>query len=142
MIGASDCPFLISFWNYLMRVATDEDRKQVRAFWNEMLEQLGRRDINRFLRHMWVSKYGDLKNTDLFTALKDHIEKKSINSLDFTSDCASECESYVQVIDVDETRVGKAALPVRSLVKTLDFSRRCLCCCRASPICQKQISRR
>jgi predicted nucleic acid-binding protein len=107
--------------NFLMRVANDEDRKQVRAFWSEMLEQMGRRDINRFMRHMWVSKYGDLKNTDLFTALKDHIEKKNINSLEFTRDCATECESYVQVIDADEARVGKAAPVVRSLVKTLDF---------------------
>jgi uncharacterized protein with ParB-like and HNH nuclease domain len=57
--------------NYLMHVAeTDDDRKQIRDFWNEMLERMGRRDINRFLRHMWVSKYGDLKSKDLFTALK------------------------------------------------------------------------
>ncbi len=61
--------------NYLMRVAGNgTQRRQIRDYWNEMLEQLGRRDINRFLRHMWVSKYGDLKSKDLFTALKGEIE--------------------------------------------------------------------
>ena len=46
-----------------------------------MLEQMGRRDINRFLRHMWVSKYGDLKSQDLFTALKARIENDNIGSM-------------------------------------------------------------
>src|SRR5690606_8366289 len=55
--------------NYLMRVAEPEvDREKIRALWNDMLEGMGRRDINKFLRHMWVSKYGDLKNQDLFSA--------------------------------------------------------------------------
>lgn len=40
--------------NYLMRIAHgDDERRQIRDFWNEMLEQMGRRDINKFLRHMW-----------------------------------------------------------------------------------------
>jgi len=108
--------------NYLMRVAVSEaERRQIRDFWNEMLEQMGRRDINRFLRHMWVSKYGDLKSQDLFTALKDHIEKHSIASLDFTRTCSEECESYVQLLDVDEERLGKTAPQVRSLLRELDF---------------------
>jgi hypothetical protein len=47
--------------NYLMRVAPDSDRKQIRKVWNEMLTSMGRRDIGRFLRHLWVSRYGDLK---------------------------------------------------------------------------------
>lgn len=107
--------------NYLMRVApSDAERRQIRDYWNEMLEQMGRRDINRFLRHMWVSKYGDLKSIDLFTALKQHIEANSIASLDFTKESSDECLSYVQLLDADEKRLGKAAPLVRTLMD-LDF---------------------
>ena len=106
--------------NYLMRVASPAtDRKKIRDNWNDMLEPLGRRDINRFLRHMWVSKYGDLKNVDLFTALKKHIEANTISSLDFIRSCSEECENYVHILDVDED-LGKAARYVRTLIKDLD----------------------
>lgn len=41
--------------NYLMRVAQPPtDRRDIRDLWTGMLERLGRRDISRFLRHMWV----------------------------------------------------------------------------------------
>src|SRR5258708_8061699 len=107
--------------NYLMRFAeSDAQRKQIREHWNEMLEQMGRRDINRFLRHMWVSKYGDLKTQDLFTALKQHIEKHSIASLEFTRSCSEECVSYVELLNVDKA-LGDAAPYVQRLVSELDF---------------------
>jgi len=109
--------------NYLMRVANndDDERKRIRDFWNEMLERMGRRDINRFLRHMWVSKYGDLKSQDLFTALKDHIETNSIASLEFTKGCAEECEKYVELLDVDTEHLVSAAPFVFNLLRELDF---------------------
>ncbi len=109
--------------NYLMRVAhNDDERKQIRDFWNEMLEQMGRRDINRFLRHMWVSKYGDLKAQDLFSALKAHIENNSIESVDFTRTCSEECEAYVQLLDHDEEHLHDATTDVRVLVRQLDIA--------------------
>jgi hypothetical protein len=109
--------------NYLMRVAkTDDERNQIRVFWNEMLEQMGRRDINRFLRHMWVSKYGDLKTQDLFSALKAHIEGNSIESVEFTRTCSEECESYVRLLDYDEDHLRAASPYVRVLVRQLEIA--------------------
>jgi hypothetical protein len=108
--------------NYLMRVAkSDDERKQIRDFWNEMLDRMGRRDINRFLRHMWVSKYGDLKSQDLFTALKEHIEQNSIEALDFTRGCSEECESYVQLLDLSAENLEGSRLFVQSLLHELNF---------------------
>lgn len=107
--------------NYLMRVARDDsERREIRGFWNEMLAQLGRRDINKFLRHMWVSKYGDLKSKDLFTALKEDIEATKVESLEFTRSCAQECESYVHILDLGEDHLGKATPFVRVLIRQLD----------------------
>jgi hypothetical protein len=62
---------------------------------NEMLASMGRRDIGRFLRHLWVSKYGDLKNDSLFSAIKSNISKQSISSVDFVRAFAGECQNYV-----------------------------------------------
>lgn len=107
--------------NYLMRQAkTDPERKQVREHWTDMIERMGKRDINRFLRHMWVSKYGDLKSQDLFSELKEHIEKNSISSLDFARACNEECEFYVQLVSLDAQHLEKAHKYVRSLLSGLD----------------------
>jgi hypothetical protein len=105
--------------NYLMRVAVESDRKQVRKIWNEMLTSMGRRDIGRFLRHLWVSKYGDLKNEGLFAALKKHIEDNSLNSLDFAQSCATECGNYVSLVSLSEENLKGSVHHVRSLLQGL-----------------------
>jgi hypothetical protein len=85
--------------------------------WTEMIEGMGKRDIDDFLRHVWVSRYGDLKNVNLFAAIKGHIEKKKIKSLDFARECQEECESYLHLINADADRLGNGVKHVRSLAK-------------------------
>jgi hypothetical protein len=107
--------------NYLMREAKSPGRKVIREHWTMMTEQMGRRDIARFLRHMWVSNYGDLKKEDLFTALKNHIEKHQIDSVVFAEKCAADCNSYIALLDVDEKQLHKSARYVRIVARDLDF---------------------
>jgi hypothetical protein len=106
--------------NYLMRVAPEADRKQIRKVWNEMLTGMGRRDIGRFLRHLWVSRFGDLKNESLFAALKRHIGGQSISSVDFVQACASECQNYISLLTFSEDHLKDAAPYVRSLIQSID----------------------
>jgi hypothetical protein len=88
--------------NLLMRQAPDDTSRQlVRHHWNAMLQQMGRRDVSRFLRHMWVSRYGDLKSEGLFSAIKRYIDDSKLNSADFAEQCADECDSYVALLDVN-----------------------------------------
>lgn len=103
--------------NYLMRVAPDSDRKQIRKVWNEMLTTMGRRDISRFLRHLWVSKYGDLKKEGLFSALKAHIEASSISSLEFAQGCSSECNHYISLLTFNKDALQDASPYVQSLLQ-------------------------
>jgi hypothetical protein len=106
--------------NYLMGHAPESNHKSIRDLWTEMIQRIGTEDINRFLRHMWVSQHGDLKEEDLFTALSANIESKELGSLDFVRDCADECESYIQIIAVDEAYLPPEAVPfVRALVLEL-----------------------
>ncbi len=107
--------------NFLMRIAADADRGQIRDFWNEMIEGMGRRDINRFLRHLWVSKYGDLKSQDLFSALKALIDDKKINPVGFAQACSEECTRYVELWNADEEHLGGAAPHIKTLIIELGF---------------------
>lgn len=107
--------------NFLMGEAkSDADRKQIRESWTEMVEQMKERDITQFFRHLWVSKYGDLKKTDLFTALKEHIKSESINSVDFARACEDECDKYVHLINVDKFYLEPADSYVAKLYKELN----------------------
>lgn len=103
--------------NYLMGKANPSERGAVREHWNDMMQSMGKRNANRFLRHMWVSKYGDLKNIDLFTALKNHIEDNKIKSDEFARSCAEECERYVELLNADPSVLGDAAKYIGPLVR-------------------------
>lgn len=106
--------------NYLMGKAEASERGTVREHWNDMMQSMGKRNANRFLRHMWVSKYGDLKNIDLFTALKAHIEEHKVKSVEFARSCAEECERYVELLNADPTILGDAAVYIGPLVRELE----------------------
>lgn len=107
--------------NFLMRFAKDpHKRREIRERRTEMIELLGQRDIDRFLRHMWLSQFGDVKKEGLFVKIKNHIKDKAIDTLDFASSCASECHDYVAILNNDEDALGKKAIPyVDGIVRRL-----------------------
>jgi hypothetical protein len=108
--------------SYLMEIAPDGDRKEIREIWTQMLQKMGTHDIHDFLRAMWVSKYGDLKQDDLFTALKKHIEQNQIESLDFAKLSGNECDDYIELVTADEKELPPDAFPyVRALMRELSF---------------------
>lgn len=109
--------------NFLMGLAVnDMERDQIRKYWNGMIEGMGKKDIGQFLRHIWVSKYGDLKNIDLYTALKKHIDEKKIKSLNFAKTCSEECEKYIELLRANKDDLGMgAAKSIGVLVNDLGF---------------------
>jgi hypothetical protein len=71
---------------------------------------------------MWVSKWGDLKKDDLFTALKKDIEKNQFGSLDFAKRCGLECSDYIELVTADEKELAKESVPfIRALMRELSF---------------------
>lgn len=108
--------------SYLMEKAQEADRKDIRATWTQMIQKMGTHDIHDFLRAMWVSRYGDLKKDDLFTALKNYIEQQNVGSLDFAKECGDECDDYIQLATADETQLPKDSFSVvRALTRELGF---------------------
>lgn len=99
--------------NLLMKRAPDDTaRNIVRQYWNTMLRQMGKRDVSRFLRHMWVSRYGDLKSEGLYTAIKKNLDASKLASIEFAELCADECDSYVALLD--------ANIPIPSVLSNLE----------------------
>ena len=108
--------------SFLMETAPDPDRKEIRSIWTQMIQKMGTHDIHDFLRAMWVSKYGDLKQDDLFTALKKHIAKSQVSSLDFAKLCGNECDDYTDLVTADEKELPPEVFPyVRALMRELSF---------------------
>jgi hypothetical protein len=108
--------------SYLMETAQESDRKEIRATWSEMIQKMGTHDIHDFLRAMWVSRYGDLKKDDLFTALKNYIEHNHVGSLDFAKQCGDECDDYIQLAIADEAQLPRSSFPyVRAITRELGF---------------------
>jgi len=108
--------------NFLMGLAKDDgERKAIRKYWDGMIEGMGKKDASQFLRHIWVSKYGDLKNVDLFTALKEHIESKNIAAKDFAHTSSEECNRYLELLRARKEEIGDAAPHIDTLVNDLGF---------------------
>lgn len=99
---------------FLMEKAPDNERQDIRGIWTEMVQKMGVHDIEAFLRALWVSRYGDLKE-DLFTALKKYIEENKIASRDFARLCGDECDDYIHLVTADD-QIPPAS---RDLVKAI-----------------------
>lgn len=107
--------------NLLMRrAALQHDRDLVREKWNEIARQLGRRDISRFLRHMWVSKHGDVKAQGLFAVIKENLRTNKITSVSFAEECADECETYIALLDQNLVLAKDVMSNVEGLIRYFD----------------------
>lgn len=95
--------------NHLMRKASNsEDREAIRDDWNRVIENLGQRKVSTFVRHMWVSKYGDVKTQGLFREIRDNLNEKNVTSLSFARLCADESDKYGAIIRKDKSVLGES----------------------------------
>jgi len=111
--------------NYLMRTANnDAQRKEIRRHWSAVIEHLGQRNPSTFLRHMWVSRYGDVKSQSLFREMRSNFAKHNVESLEFAKLCADESRQYAAITSVDKNVLGEHAVPhVEGLIRYLEADR-------------------
>ncbi|WP_405631194.1 DUF262 domain-containing protein [Streptomyces sp. NBC_01174] len=64
--------------NFLMEKSTGQHEKErVNDAWRVLLDDFDRReDIEKFLRHYWVAKYGDVKSYGLYTVIRKNLSKE------------------------------------------------------------------
>jgi len=98
--------------NHLMRSApTTPSRNAIRSHWNDVTENIGFGKVNTFIRHLWVSYYGDVKSQGLYREIRERLAADKIKSLDFAATCALESSQYAAIHVADATVLGKDAVP-------------------------------
>lgn len=104
--------------NYLMGEAQEDQHEEIRDFWTEMVDEIGKYSLNNFLRHMWVSEHGDEKR-DLFTVIKDEIENNQLTSLYYARRASAQCTRYMELVR-GSNKLGEAAVHVSTILNDLD----------------------
>lgn len=106
--------------SFLMESAQEHERRDIRNVWTQMIQKMGTHDIHDFLRAMWISRHGDLKKEDLFTALKRHVEDSRINPADFAKECSDECDDYFYLATADDSQLPKDSVRfIRAITREL-----------------------
>ena len=80
---------------------------------------MGRRDVSRFLRHLWLSKYGDLKAKGLYAEIKSHLATQKLSSVEFAQSCSEACDDYLRLLDIDKSLPKDALQNIEGLVRYL-----------------------
>ncbi len=111
--------------NHLMRRAgSAAERQNVRNSWDTVVENLGLLRVSTFLRHMWVSRYGDVKSQGLYREIRTNLTDQNIESLSFARLCATESKQYSDILGMDDQSLGaEASKYVRALVRSLSADR-------------------
>jgi uncharacterized protein with ParB-like and HNH nuclease domain len=64
--------------NFLMEKSrNDEEKVRVNSAWGSLLDGFERReDIEKFLRHFWVARHGDVRSHSLYTTIREELTKR------------------------------------------------------------------
>lgn len=106
--------------NFLMRSTNyPSQREMIREYWNSIVETMGTRKVSTFLRHMWVSKHGDVKSQGLYREIRKYVKSEGVNSKTFAKACSDECSSYASIVDIDKELLKTSTPHIDALVKSL-----------------------
>lgn len=83
--------------NYLFSKA-DESIDDVQENWQEMIDNLGRTESKRYLRHLWLSKFGVVRDKDLYSKIKGKYASKA-SVVAFSRELRDSSDSYAALSD-------------------------------------------
>jgi hypothetical protein len=98
--------------NFILRRApSDPQREEIIDAWRTVIELEEDTRIDEFLRHFWISRFGDIKSRKLYHEMKSVIGTRDIPSLEFSLDLQRSAIVYRQIISAkDEDRELRNAL--------------------------------
>lgn len=105
--------------NYLLsRAKDDAERTDIKTNWNKMVDTLGMKQPSSFLRHMWISRYGDVKSTSLYRVIRDHVADERITPIALAEICFTDSERYQRIANLDSQLFqGNTRVAGRGLLK-------------------------
>jgi hypothetical protein len=84
--------------NLLLRRAPEAERQEIIDLWREILEMEGEPNLKTFLRHYWVSRYGDIKTQSLYREMKNRIVADNVSSLDLSRSLQAAAAVYESLL--------------------------------------------
>jgi hypothetical protein len=102
----------------MSQVDKTQTRSLIRNQWNETISSMGGKDLTRFLRHSWISRFGDVKSHSLYHELIEQIKSNKQNAIQFVSDCHTDAEQYNIILgDAESDYPSEARLYIDGIVK-------------------------
>lgn len=83
--------------NLIIRRAQSGGQDTIVELWRDLISFENDIQIQNFLRHYWVSRYGDVKTQSLYREIKSVILDKDLNSLKLSTSLNSSSEIYRQI---------------------------------------------
>jgi hypothetical protein len=99
-IGLSTPDLLRNFM--LDEAASDEDREQISLNWEDVLELEENTHSEDFIRHFWLSRYGDVKTRSLYREIKDRVLREEIPVMRLSRELSDEAEIYEAIVTADD----------------------------------------
>ncbi|MFJ9809830.1 DUF262 domain-containing protein [Streptomyces sp. NPDC101158] len=95
--------------NFLMEKSRNDDEKdRVNNAWRSLLDGFERReDIEKFLRHFWVARHGDVRSHSLYTTIREELTERFDNALPryevrtFAAELQNASGRYIELITSD-----------------------------------------
>lgn len=85
--------------NLVMRRAKPQHHDEIVSLWDRVVSFQRDQTIRNFIRHFWISKYGDVKSQALYREIKDKIVSDNISSLSFSKELRDAAEIYSNILN-------------------------------------------
>lgn len=92
--------------NFVLRKANEQDREEIVELWQDILEIHDDASVELFLRHFWVSRFGDVKRHNLYRTIKKKFEEQGWKSLEFTQNLRDEALVYQDLVSAQDDDVS------------------------------------
>jgi uncharacterized protein with ParB-like and HNH nuclease domain len=96
--------------NLVMRRAQAEQEEEISDLWGQILEAESDVKLKTFLRHYWISHYGDVKTQSLYREIKDFILTNNIDSLTFSRSLRDSSIVYRDILNAQNDNPETATL--------------------------------
>jgi uncharacterized protein with ParB-like and HNH nuclease domain len=105
----------------LISSSAPNERSQVRRCWDELEKLLGTKgpSMDKFLRHMWISRYGETTASKLYDEISGYLDQNNTSPRDFADDCVNDCRIYSTLLSKDDRDLHfDSKLPVWTVITT------------------------
>jgi len=85
--------------NLVMRRAKPNQHDEIVNLWDRVVSFQRDQTIKNFIRHFWISKYGDVKSQALYREIKEKIVGDNISSLTFSKQLRDAAELYSNILN-------------------------------------------